>query len=393
MNRAHRQKAAGQRARLSKLVGVQSLGEMEALQTIVAQFSAEPVAQIAPLGQGHIHHTYLVQLAGGAGALVLQRLNNLVFTDLDAVMQNIVRVTAHVRARLQREGAAQLERRVLTVCMTLAGKPLYHDPLHGTFRAFTYVAASLTLQRLGSADDGVEAGRVCAELARLLDDLPPALLHTTLPDFHATDRRFDALRTAMSDDPVGRAALVQPEWRRLCELEALARECSEWASDPALRLRITHNDTKLDNILFDAATRRGLCLVDLDTVMPGYLAYDFGDLVRSCLCTADEDARDASRVDVRFEWFEPLVRGYLGELSSGVSGLELRSLARGPLWIVIELALRFLTDFVQGDRYFKITRPEQNLDRTRVQLALLARLLDHESELQRVIDACASGAS
>ena len=241
--------------------------------------------------------------------------------------------------------------------------------------------------------EGFEAGRACGELARLLSDLSPALLHTTLPDFHATDRRFEALRDAVAADVAGRANSVLSEWRQLAQLEPLARECAQWSRDPALRLRITHNDTKLDNILFDAATHRALCLIDLDTVMPGYLAYDFGDLVRSCLCTVEEDARDASQVDVRFEWFEPLARGYLSEVSADVTPLELRSLARGPLWIVLELALRFLTDYLQGDRYFKIGRPQHNLDRTRVMLALLARFRERESDLLRTIEACAAEAS
>lgn len=363
---------------------------MEALRPIVAQFRSEPVAQIAPLGQGHIHQTYLVRLTDGAGAWVLQRVNTHVFSDLEAVMQNIVRVTAHVRSRLEREGASELDRRVLTVCCTHAGKTHHVDPLLGAFRMFAYVDGSVTLQRLASAAEGFEAGRACGELARLLQDLSPALLHTTLPGFHATHRRFEALRDAVSVDVAGRAARVQSEWQQLLQLEPLARECAEWSRDPALRLRITHNDTKLDNVLFDAATHRALCLIDLDTVMPGYLAYDFGDLVRSCLCTVDEDARDASCADVRFDWYEPLVRGYLSELSAELTSLERRSLARGPLWIVLELALRFLTDYLQADHYFKIARPEHNLDRTRVMLALLARLRDHEQELARVIEACAT---
>jgi len=370
---------------------VQSLGDTEALRPIVAQFRSEPVEQIAPLGEGHIHQTYLVRLTGGSGLWVLQRVNTQVFADLEAVMQNIARVTAHVRARLEREDASELERRVLRVCCTQAGRTHYLDPLLGAFRMFAYVEGSVTLQRLSSAAEAVEAGRACGELARLLHDLSPALLHTTLPDFHATDRRFEALRAAVTADVAGRADSVRCEWEQLAQLEPLARECSAWARDPALRLRITHNDTKLDNILFDAATRRALCLIDLDTVMPGYLAYDFGDLVRSCLCTVAEDARDASQVDVRFEWFEPLVRGYLREVSADLTPLERRSLARGPLWIVLELALRFLTDYLQGDRYFKIARPEHNLDRTRVMLALLARFRAREAELLRIVEACATG--
>jgi thiamine kinase-like enzyme len=369
---------------------VQSLGETEALRPIIAQFRSEPLEQIAPLGQGHIHQTYLVRLTGGAGLWVLQRVNTSVFSDLEAVMQNIARVTAHVRARLEREGASDLDRRVLSVCCTHAGKTHYVDPLLGAFRLFAYVEESLTLQRITSAAEAFEAGRACGELARLLHDLEPALLHTTLPGFHATDRRFEALRDAVASDVVGRAQQVQSEWRELAQLESLARECSDWSSDPQLRLRITHNDTKLDNILFDATTRRALCLIDLDTVMPGYLAYDFGDLVRSCLCSADEDARDPSAVELRFEWFEPIVRGYLSELSGELTAIERRSLARGPLWVVLELALRFLTDYLQGDRYFKIARPEHNLDRARVMLALLARLRQRELELARVIEACAA---
>lgn len=371
---------------------MQSPGETELLRPIVGQFTTEPVAQIEPLGNGHIHQTYLVRLTGNAGQLVLQRVNRAVFSNLDAVMQNIVRVTSHVRARLEREGARDLDRRILTLRPTVAGKTHHEDPVLGTYRMFGYVDGSVTLERLEAAE-GFEAGRICGELARLLDDLPPALLHTTLPDFHATDKRFEALRAAIERDAVGRAPQVHAEWETLQQLEPLARECAAWARDPSLRLRITHNDTKLDNILFDDGSRRALCLIDLDTVMPGYLAYDFGDLVRSCLCTAPEDARDPSQVQVRFELFEPIARGYLSELAGELSPLERRSLARGPLWIVLELALRFLTDHVDGDRYFKIARPGHNLDRARVMLALLERFIALEGELQRVVEESATTTS
>jgi hypothetical protein len=367
---------------------VQSLVEPEALRPIVEQFCDEPVEHIAPLGNGHIHQTYRVTLAGGRGQLVLQRVNTDVFSNLDAVMQNIVRVTSHLRARLTRENASDIDRRILSLRFTRGGKAHHVDALLGAFRMFVFIDGSLTLQRLASVDEGFEAARACGELARLLSDLPPALLHTTLPDFHATDRRFDGLRQIVAQDPVGRATLVEPEWQRLQALEPLAREAAAWD----LRLRITHNDTKLDNVLFDAATHRALCLIDLDTVMPGYLAYDFGDLVRSCLCTVDEDARDASQVGVQFELFEPLVRGYLSE-ARDLSPLELRSLARGPLWIVLELAIRFLADFVHGDRYFKIARPEHNLDRARVMLALLERFIERESELLQIVERVAAEAS
>ena len=372
---------------------MQSRGETEGLWEIVAQFRSEPVEQIQPLGQGHIHQTYLVCAAGGAQRWVLQRLNTHVFPNLAAVMENLVRVTDHLRGRLARGGDTDIDRRVLRVCRTHAGEALCVDAARGVFRMFAYVDGSLTLQQLASSRDGFEAGRICGEFAWLLRDLSPAQLHVTLPHFHATDRRFEALRDALAADPVGRAQQVAREWHAIAALEPLARECASWACDPQLRLRITHNDTKLNNILFDVTTRRALCLIDLDTVMPGYLAYDFGDLVRSCLCTVDEDARDPSAADVHVDLFEPLVRGYLSGVGSDLTPLERRSLARGPLWIVLELALRFLTDYVQGDHYFKTARPDHNLDRGRVMLALLSRLRELEVELQRVIDRCTSEAT
>lgn len=369
---------------------MESLGQFEPLRPVLAQFLAEPVEHIEPLGQGHIHETYLVR-AGSEVAqsarFVLQRINTHVFSNLDAVMQNIVRVTGHARSRLERQGATDIDRRVLTLCCTHSGRTHHTDPLLGTFRMFVYIPGSLTIRHPGTAADVFEAGRACGEFARLMDDLPAAVLHTTLPDFHATDRRFEALQAAVAEDPMGRASQAAAEWQQLAERQPLAQECAIWARDPQLRLRITHNDTKLDNILFDAATRRALCLLDLDTVMPGYLAYDFGDLVRTCLCTADEDVRDRGAVDLRFEWFEPLLRGYMGELSTALTPLERLSLARGPVWIVLELAMRFLTDHLRGDPYFKISRPDHNLDRARVQLALMDKLLACEAELREAVEA------
>lgn len=358
----------------------------EQLARVLLEFVREPIASIEALGQGHIHETYHVRVADGAGTqLVLQRLNAHVFPNLDAVMDNIVRVTTHARRRLERQGVCALHRRVLTLRRTRAGKTHHCEPRLGSFRVFDYIAGSLTMQRPDSASDVYEAGRACAEFATLLEDLPACALQAPLPDFHATDRRFEALQAALVADPVGRAAQVCEEARRIAELESLARECARGSRDAQLPVRITHNDTKLNNILFDAQTRRALCLVDLDTVMPGFLAYDFGDLVRTCLCSADEDERDLARVALRADWIEPLTEGYLSAAPAGLTDLERASLARGPLWIVLELAMRFLTDFVLGDRYFRTARAGQNLDRARVQLALLSQLLGLESRLRRAV--------
>ena len=359
----------------------------QALEAAIAHFTDQPVLRAEPLGDGHLHETVLVRLGGSAAGTewVLQRVNTDVFKDVPAVMSNLARVTEHARDRLRARGASDLSRRVLTLVRTRAGAAYVADPRLGTYRAFEYIAGSIALARAESANDAFEAGRACGEFAALMSDLPEPALHTTLPDFHATDQRFLQLVAAMERDPVGRAASVAEEWQALRAREALARECSLWSRSPELRVRVTHNDTKLNNILFDAATRRALCLVDLDTVMPGYIAYDFGDLVRTCLCTAPEDARDPTQVGLDFSLFAPLAQGYLSARVPGLTPLELKSLARGPLWIVLELSLRFLTDHVQGDTYFKIARPDHNLDRARTALSLLAQLEAREAELSAIV--------
>lgn len=372
---------------------VQHRPDQESLRAVLARFTDQPVLSVEPLGAGHLHETSLVRL-GGSGAAkewVLQRINTQVFTDVPAVMSNLERVTSHARARLAAAGVTDLSRRVLTLVRTRAGEPYLAEPRHGTYRVFEYIADSIALARAESPSDAFEAGRACGEFAALMSDLPAPALHTTLPNFHATDQRFLQLMAAQERDSVGRAASVEAELSALQSRQPLARECSIWARSPELRLRVTHNDTKLNNILFDASTRRALCLVDLDTVMPGYIAHDFGDLVRTCLCIAAEDTRDPAKVGLDFALFEPLARGYLSARVPELTPLELRSLARGPLWIVLELALRFMTDHLQGDTYFKIERPDQNLDRARTALELLKQLEARAREMKEIIEHCAGG--
>ncbi|MEY4580820.1 MAG: hypothetical protein RL701_5523 [Pseudomonadota bacterium] len=363
------------------------------LDAALRNFVAEPALRIEPLGDGHLHETFLVEFppSSGLSRLVLQRVNTRVFTDVPAVMENIARVTAHARARLlareATDGGAELDRRVLTLRPTRAGATYASAADGQVFRAFDYIANSVALNEPENANSAYEAGRALGEFAQLLADLPAPALHITLPNFHAPEQRFLQLSAALADDPVGRACDVQLEWQSIVAREPLAYECVNWRRDPQLRLRVTHNDTKLNNVLFDAETRRALCVVDLDTVMPGYLAFDFGDLVRTCVCSVAEDSEQLADVQLRLDYFEALARGYLSELASDLTPLEHQSLARGPLWIVLELAMRFLTDYVNGDRYFKIERPDHNLVRARVQLRLLSELEQHQTQLAELLAA------
>lgn len=349
---------------------------------------SEPASRIEPLGEGHLHETFLVELGGSRSGeqLVLQCVNTQVFTDVPAVMENIARVTAHARQRLLARGSADVQRRVLGLRYTRAGDAYVTDAAGRVFRVFDYVADSIALSRIERAEDAFEAGRALGEFFELMADLPAPPLHVTLPDFHAPERRFLQLEAALADDPVGRAGQVQTEWRAIAQRKALAYECDSWTRTGEIPLRVAHNDAKLNNVLFDRQTRRALCVVDLDTVMPGYLAFDFGDLVRTCACTAAEDSRDLSQVGLQLEHFEALATGYLGEVRGRLTPREHASLARGAAWIVLELAMRFLSDYVRGDAYFKIARPDDNLVRARVQLALLDALERRAPDLTRVLE-------
>lgn len=347
---------------------------LEAARRAAAHFVAGQVSSIAPHGGGHIHDTYLVNATNQAGgALILQRFNERVFPDISAVMSNIARVTDHARARLAARaatGQAPLQR-ALSLRRARDGALYVRDADGAAYRAFEYIPGSMSADAVLSARVAFEAGRALGEFADVLRDLPAPALLTTIAGFHDTPLRFTSLRAMLAQDPVGRAREVEPEWEAIQQHADLITACSDLARRGALPERTAHNDAKLDNVLLDAATERALCIVDLDTVMPGYLAHDFGDLVRTTACTGGEDVVDLSRIALRQDYFEALAEGYLQGVSAWLEPEERASLPAGAAWISVELAIRFLTDYVSGDTYFKIDRPKQNLDRTRVQLQLL----------------------
>jgi hypothetical protein len=216
----------------------------------------------------------------------------------------------------------------------------------------------------------------------MLEDLPGEPLIETIAGFHDTPRRLATLRAAHERDVVGRASGVTAEYAQIEAYAELAEYCARAAASGAIPRQTVHNDAKLSNLLFDAGAQDALCVVDLDTVMPGYALYDFGDLVRTTACSIAEDARDLRQVEIRFDFLEALARGYLGAQARRYSGAERDALAKGAPLICLELAMRFLTDHLQGDTYFAIARPGQNLDRARAQLALVGELERRADELR-----------
>jgi hypothetical protein len=334
-----------------------------------------------PHGSGHIHDTFLVRFARGPtdGAAILQRINERVFSDPDRLMDNIERVTTHQAARLA--GAPDAGRRALTLIPTRHGAAYGRDANGAAWRAYRWIARTRSFDVLASAGQARSAALAFARFQRQVADLPPPRLHETLPDFHHTPRRFAACAAAVERDPHNRAAAAGPAIAFALAQEPLAGAIHRDWQEGLLVERITHNDTKLNNVLFDEASGEPLCVVDLDTVMPGLPLWDFGDLARSTLLP-EEDERDLGKIAASPEIFGALAGGYAAGLGDRLLAAERERLVLASEVLTLECGLRFLTDHLQGDVYFKIQRPGQNLDRANAHFALLRSLGEREHQLQ-----------
>jgi Ser/Thr protein kinase RdoA (MazF antagonist) len=344
-------------------------------------------------GSGHIHDTFVLDWhSGGASVrLLAQRFNTDVFGDPEAVMRNILRVTDHVRAKLEAAGARDVARRVLRVLPAPDGS-LYFQAASAlpasaaeTYRAFEFIDGTEAFEVVARSDQPRAAGAAFGDFVASLEDLPGGPLAETIPGFHDTVARLAALRAALADDPLGRGSQLQTEFARIEANAELAAYSEAARARGELSLQTVHNDAKLSNLLFDARTHEALCVVDLDTVMPGFALYDFGDLVRTTACLIAEDASDVRSIDVRMDYVEQLARGYLEAQSRTLRDAECEALAIGARLICLELSMRFLTDHVLGDEYFAIARPGQNLARARVQLALVDELERRHAEVRECV--------
>ncbi|MGA3035205.1 MAG: aminoglycoside phosphotransferase family protein [Terracidiphilus sp.] len=343
------------------------------------------VSGFEPYGNGHINDTYRVtcDAAGLSIRFILQRINRHVFRNPAAVMQNIERVTSHLAA--QAAGEPESARAVLMLIPALDGRSWHVDADGETWRAYRFVDGARTYDTAESTSQAFEAARVFGHFQRQLASLPPPRLNETIPDFHNTPKRFAALRQAVDADICHRAALAQPEIDFALRHESI----TGILLDANLPERITHNDTKLNNVLFDEVTGEGICVVDLDTVMPGLALYDFGDMVRTTTSPAAEDERDLGKVTMQFPMFEALVRGYLSAAGGFLTKSEKEFLAFSGKLITFEVGIRFLADFLAGDAYFKVHREGHNLDRCRTQFKLVESIEHQEEEMTRLVESLA----
>lgn len=335
-----------------------------------------------PYGSGHINDSYCVLFdqAGTPTRLLIQRINHNIFKDPDALMQNIQRVTAHIA-----QSVAHLpdrDRRVLTLIPAQDGQVFHRDAEGNYWRAYRFIQNARTYDAVESTAQAFQAARAFGRFQQQLTTLPPPRLNDTIPGFHHTPTRLAAFQQAVAADVANRAQLAKPEIAFALAHEPIATALVS-ASLPE---RVTHNDTKLNNVMLDDATGEGICVIDLDTVMPGLAPYDFGDMVRAITSPALEDERDLSRVTMQFPMFEALVRGYLSSAGDFLTRPEKQSLVTAGKLITYENGLRFLADYLAGDTYYKIHRHGQNLDRCRTQFKLIESMEQQEEAMHRLVE-------
>jgi Ser/Thr protein kinase RdoA (MazF antagonist) len=349
---------------------------------------AGPVVSAVPYGSGHINDTYKVEVAPGAAParFVLQRINHHVFRRPDELMANVERVCAHAYAKLQATGIADADRRTLRLIPTLAGAAWHVDAAGNRWRCYPFIENATGHDVVGSPEQAYAAARSFGAFQALLADLPGSRLHETIPDFHHTPKRFARFRTALAKDSHGRAAAAVPE---IAFALARAHEVGvivDGLRDGTLPERVTHNDTKLNNVLLDDVSQEGVCVIDLDTVMPGSALYDFGDLVRTSTSPAAEDETDLSKVRMQLPMFAALLKGYLASAGGFLTPREKELLPFAGKLITFEIGLRFLTDWLEGDTYFRIKRPNHNLDRARTQFKLVESIEAQLPAMQALVE-------
>ncbi len=338
-------------------------------------------------GSGHINDTFAVTYdqAGIKIRYCLQRINHNIFKNPVALMENVQRVTAHLAAKV--DGRADASRRTLTLVPARDGRPYVQDAQGNTWRCYLFIENAASVDVISNAEQAFKAAAAFGAFQGLLVDIPGGRLNETIPFFHHTVSRFETLEKAIKADSVGRAALCQPEIQYALKNKALASSLLDLQAKGLLPERITHNDTKINNVMLDNATGEGICVIDLDTVMPGLALYDFGDMVRTATSPAAEDETDLNKVTMRMEFFEGLVRGYLSTAGKFLNQTEKDSLALSGQLITFEIGIRFLTDFLAGDTYFKVHRENHNLIRCRTQFKLAADIEAKMAQMNALVKA------
>ena len=359
------------------------------IETISTQFQIYgQILHAEPCKIGHINETYTATYDQGGTKVryIHQKINQSVFKHPDEVMENLVRVTTHIRQRLAERGERELTRKVLCVIPARDGKPYYLSPQGDFWRSFVFVENTRTYEAVETPSQAYQAGKAFGNFQCLLSDLKGPRLHETIPDFHHARKRFDALAKAVENDHCNRAAAAKSEIQFALQNEKLVDVLLKAQASGKIPERISHNDTKFNNVMLDTDTGDHICVVDLDTVMPGLVLYDFGDMVRTTTSPTLEDEKDLSKVQMRMPMFEALARGYVEATQPFLTKAERSHLTFAGKLITFVIGMRFLTDFLQGDTYFRVHRAEHNLDRCRTQFRLVDSIAKQERKMQQYVD-------
>lgn len=345
------------------------------------------VAGALRYGAGHINDTFCVYVQDEAGDCVryiLQRINTNTFKDPKGLMENICGVTGYLRRMIEEQGGDAM-RETMNVVPTRDGQPYYADTDGGAWRVYTFVEGTVCLQKAETPEDFYESAVAFGNFQRQLAGYDASTLHETIARFHDTVSRYENFEKALAADVCGRAAGVQAE---IEFVKARKADCGYMVGLLArgeLPLRVTHNDTKLNNILMDKATRKGICVIDLDTVMPGLAANDYGDSIRFGANDCAEDEPDLARVNFSLPLFESYTKGFLQAAGGALTPLEKETLPWGAKLMTLECGIRFLTDYLEGDHYFRTHREGQNLDRCRTQFKLVRDMEEQWGEMAAIV--------
>lgn len=358
------------------------------LNPVVGQFRFEGrFIGATPYGGGHINRTFVLRFAdpdGGGRRYLLQQINQAIFRDPAALMENVERITRHLQGKIRAAGGNPL-RETMNLVPTADGATFYRDAAGDCWRAYLFVEGARAHEMAQSPQHVYSAARAFGRFQRMLADFPADALHEVLPDFHNTPKRFATFVETVARDPVGRAAGVREEIRFMEQRAAQTAVLVDLLGQGRLPLRVTHNDAKFSNVLIDDVTGEGLCVIDLDTVMPGTALYDFGDAVRAGAALAAEDEPEAARAGLSLETFEALARGYLDAARDFLTPTEIEYLPFAARLITLEQAIRFLNDYLNGDTYYQVHRAGQNLHRTRTQIRMIQDMEDRFAEMEAIV--------
>lgn len=341
----------------------------------------------SPYGSGHIHDTYILtyNYKGTKTRYILQRINDHVFKEPEKVMENVQRVTQHIFHKLKGNGVQDITRACLQVIPSKAGVSYIIDEKNKYWRCFLCIEEAHTRDIVETEAHAFAAGKAFAQFQKLLVDLPDGKLHETIPDFHNTRKRFHSFENTVQADVSNRVQNCKREIEFALQRKEYASVLIDLINKGDLPERITHNDTKLNNVMLDDQTDEALCVIDLDTVMPGTVLYDFGDMVRTTTSSAAEDEKDLSKVSLKVSWFEALACGYLSEARGFLTDIERKYLVFSGKLITFEQGIRFLTDYLEGDTYYKIQNGTHNLDRCSNQFKLVESIEEKEGELEGIV--------